>query len=84
MQGHKLRNLVTFSRSRAALARVVHANVITRVDPTSSINSGGANETGEERERASFFAKKAPLGNNNAIDFTSRYGTQLDCFRRSL
>jgi len=30
---------------------VAHANVITRVDPTSSINSGGANERASERAR---------------------------------
>ena len=55
---------------------MVHANVITRVDPTSSINSEGTNESDREREReVQHNFSKRPPSRNNEINFTSHYGT---------
>jgi len=37
---------------------VAHANVITRVDPTSSINSGGTNESDREKEKCNIIFRR--------------------------
>lgn len=62
---------------------MVHANVITRVDPTSSINSGGANENDGERgkERCNVIFRR-DLKQRNRF-YVALYMVQLELFPRS-